>query len=489
MEKLLQELPDRIEKLLAGWNVPGLALAVVKDDDVVLAQGFGLRELGKQAPVDEHTLFGIGSITKSFTAAAVALLVNEGKLGWDDPVIEPLPGFRLSDPYVTRALTVRDLLAGRVGLVGGDGLWRETDYSLDEIVRRLRYHRNVEGFRSSLAGMNFSFLIAGRLVEVVAGQSWNDFVQERILAPLGMTASFTRLTEALDTGDVATPHWGLGGPAWAVPWRTNHDAFRSGGAIISSVTDMAQWLRLQLGGGECDGQRLVSADAVQEMHAPQMVISEGWMRDLFNLQANFATYGFGWLVSDYYGQKIVEHGGAILGMNGLVAMIPEMQLGIAILANLHSAHRLLTALKFRVFDAYLGAPERDWSAELWPAQKAEREGYDAYLEHRAAQRVTGTSPAVDLERYTGLYVDEWGMGIEVSVTLEGGKLVVTYGPGSTAIADLEHWHYDTFLATFRGFAIDELMTFVLDSQGQVAQLRIEEFPDHGFRRVPATSPG
>lgn len=485
-----QEAPSKdfdeyINKALKDWEVPGLAIAIVKNDKVVFAKGYGLRKLGESTPVNEKTMFAIGSSSKAFTAASVAMLMDEGKLKWDDPATKYLPGFQLFDPYVSREISVRDLLSHRSGLERGDFLWYGTAYSRDEIVRRVRYLKPSWSFRSNFGYQNIMYLAAGQIVAGVSGKSWDDFIRDRIFKPLEMTSSNTSINELKHANDVATPHAKIDGKVEIIPWR-NIDNIAAAGSINSNVVDMAQWVRLQLGAGSYKNQRLISSGALKEMHAAQTVIRMEPPWTLFYSDAHFLNYGLGWFLHDHRGRKVVEHGGNIDGMSALVAMIPEEKIGLVILTNLN-ATPLPGAIANRVYDLYLGVPPRDYSSDLLKI-------YNAFLEQgKQAQkkieesRVKGTSPTLALDKYAGPYKDE--MYGDAKVTLENGKLVLAT-PGFTG--DLEHWNYDTFRCTWRARSLGKaLVTFTLNAQGKVDEMKLPDL-QIGFKRAPDaadTSPG
>lgn len=468
---------EYVKKAIKDWEVPGLAIAIVKNDRVVFARGYGVRELGKPAPVDEHTLFAIGSSSKAFTAAAIAILVDEGKLKWDDPATKYLSGFQLYDPYTTRELTVRDLLSHRSGLERGDLLWYASAYDRNEVLRRIRYLKPTWSLRAHFGYQNIMFLAAGQIIPSITGKSWDDFVRERIFVPLGMAASSTSITALASSNNVAAPHAKIDEKVQAVPWR-NIDNIGPAGSINSNVLDVAQWVRLQLGGGVYQEKRLLSSGAIKEMHASQTVIPlDGAIEKLYP-EAHFLNYGLGWFLSDYRGRKVVEHGGAIDGMRAAVAMIPEEKLGVVILTNLHTTV-LPHALIYKVFDGYLGGSQRDWSAEILKAFKSLDEQETAEEKKAEAERVKGTSPSLQLEKYAGAYQSE--MYGDAKVTLEKGKLVAQFGPGFTG--DLEHWHYDTFRVTWRDrMEGKNFVNFRLDSKGKIEEMKIEEIAD--FKRAP-----
>lgn len=480
-EAPLAGFDDYVNKAIRDWEVPGIAIAIVKDDKIVLAKGYGVRKLGDPVPVDERTLFAIGSSSKAFTAASIAMLVDEGKLKWDDPATKYLPGFETFDPYVTRELTVRDLMTHRSGLERGDFLWYGSEYGRDEILRRTRFLKPTWSLRSTFGYQNLMYLAAGQVVAKINGKSWDEFIAQRIFTPLGMTSSNTSIKAFKNGDNVATPHAKFEDKVEPIAWR-NIDNIAPAGSINSNALDMAQWVRLQLGQGSYQNQRLISSGVVKEMHTPQTVIRVEPPFTLLYPEAHFLNYGIGWFLHDYRGRKVIEHGGAIDGMRAQVAMIPEEKLGIVILTNMNGT-TLPLPLMFRIFDAYIGAPQRDWSADMLKTVKSLQEQGKAAEKKAEADRVTGTRPSLALESYAGTYKNDlYG---EVKVKNEGGKLNLNFGPALKS--DLEHWHYDTFRARFRGAGVTNASTtFSLNSQGKVGTvtLNLPGLSDYPFKRVP-----
>jgi CubicO group peptidase (beta-lactamase class C family) len=476
----LRGLDEYIEQGIRAWKIPGLAIAVVKDDSVVYARGFGVRRAGTDERVDERTLFAIGSSSKAFTAAAVAMLVDEKKVAWDDPATKHLPDLQLFDPYATRELTVRDLLSHRSGLSRGDLVWYGSEFDRDEILRRVRYLEPSWSFRSRFGYQNIMYLAAGQTIEAVAKKSWDDFIDERIFTPLGMTASTTTVRALEAVQNVARPHSDSSGTVRAIPYR-NIDNIAPAGSINSNAIEMAQWVRLQLGNGTYAGKKLLSAEAVKEMHEPQTIIRHEGPWAMMTPDASFLTYGLGWFLHDYRGKKVVQHGGNIDGMHALVGMIPSEQLGVVILTNL-SPNALTTALMNRVFDAYLGAPATDWSKRLLAAMDSLQGVQTAAQKRMETARVEGTRPSVALEKYAGTYShDMYG---DVVVARNGDGLTIRRGQSFTA--PLSHWHFDTFRIQAGGGGIGMgFVSFTLDPMGQVASLSLQGIGD--FKRAPATA--
>ena len=477
----LNGFDDYVNKAMKEWEVPGLAIAIIKGDQIVLAKGYGVRKIGEPSPVDERTLFAIGSSSKAFTAASVAMLVDEGKVKWDDPVTKYLPGFEMYDPYVTRELTVRDLLTHRSGLQRGDLLWYGTELDREEILKRTRFLKPSWSLRSTFGYQNLMYLAAGQLIARVSGKGWDEFIRERFFVPLGMTASSTSINALKTANNVAAPHTKVEQKLTVIPWR-NIDNIAPAGSINSNVVDMAQWVRVQLGEGTFQNQKLFSAAQAKEMHAAQTVIRFELPYSMYYPEAHFLNYGLGWFLSDYRGRKVVEHGGAIDGMRAQVALIPEEKLGLVVLSNMNGSG-LPTALMYRIFDAYLGgAPARDWSAELLKSWKTLEEAAKAAEKKQEAERVAGTNPSVALDKYAGTYrSDLYG---DVKVTHDAGKLSIRYGPAFTG--DLSHWHYDTFRARFvTSGEAKVFVTFALNAQGKLDTLTLglPGMADYPFKRV------
>ena len=481
----LNGFDDYVQKAMKEWEVPGVAIAIVKGDQIVLAKGYGVRKIGEPAVVDERTLFAIGSSSKAFTAAALAILVDQGKVKWDDPVTKYLPGFEMYDPYVTRELTVRDLLTHRSGLQRGDFLWYGSEIDRDEILRRTRFLKPSWSLRSTFGYQNLMYLAAGQLVAKVSGKTWDEFIQQRIFAPLAMNSSSTSINAFKTADNVASPHAKVEDKLQAIPWR-NIDNIAPAGSINSNVLDMAQWVRLQLSNGTIKNDRVFTAAAAKEMHASQTVIRFEPPFSMYYPEAHFLNYGLGWFLHDYRGRKVVEHGGAIDGMRAQVALIPEEKLGLVVLSNLNGS-ALPVALMYRIFDSFLAASPRDWSAELLKTTKTLEEQAKAAEKKQESERTTGTKPSVSLDKYAGTYRNElYG---DVKISNHDAKLNFRFGPAFTS--DLEHWHYDTFRARFfTAGGAKTFVTFALNAQGEVETLVLgmPGMADYPFKRVAESKP-
>lgn len=478
----LSGFDEYADKARRDWEVPGMAIAIVKDDKIVFAKGYGVRKIGENTPVDEKTLFAIGSSSKAFTSAAIAILVDEGTLKWDDRVTKYLPEFETYDPYVTRELTIRDLLTHRSGLERGDQLWYGTENSREEILRRTRFIKPTWSLRSTFGYQNLMYLAAGQVVEKVTGKTWDAFVAERIFSPLGMNDSNTSITAFKTGGNVSTPHSKVDDKVVAIPWR-KIDNIAPAGSINSSVTDVAQWIRVQLGQGTFDGKKVFSAATAREMHMPQTVIRLEGAQGLTYPEAHFLNYGLGWFLSDYKGRKVVEHGGAIDGMRAEVAIVPEEKLGVVVLTNLGGSVVSMPLL-YRIIDAYIGSPQKDWSAEMLKSYKTLIDQAASAQKKAEAERVMGTKSSHDLSGYAGTYNNElYG---DVRVTEDNGKLRIQFGPAF--VGSMELWHYDTFRVTFDGpGGAKAPVSFGLNVLGKIDTLTLNMagMGAYPFKRVPA----
>ncbi len=463
-------LNDYLLKAMKDWETPGLALAVVRNDSVIFMKGYGVKKMGESAPVTPRTIFAIASTTKAMTAACLGMLVDSSKLKWDDPVTKYLPWFQLSDPYVTRELTVRDILCHRSGLERGDNLWYFSPYSREEVLRRVRFLKPAWSFRSRYGYQNIMFVAAGQIISSVTNMTWDDFIAQRLFAPLGMTRTNTSVKFLAGMDDVATPHEKIDDKMQPVVW-PNFDNVGSAGAVNSCVEDMAQWVRLNLNGGIYKGKRLISSDAIKEMQTPQTIIRLDSLDQALRPSNHFAAYGFGWTLRDYLGRKLIQHDGALDGMRARVVFVPEEKLGFVILMNSQNTN-LHSSIAYRILDYYLGGPPRDWSGELLKIVK-EQEGKDKAEEKKTIEsRVKGTKPSLALEEYAGTYDNE--MYGPLTVKLEDGKLAVQFYP--TYIGEGNQWHFDTFQVVWKDRSLDkDMFSFVLGPDGKVTELRWQGF--------------
>jgi CubicO group peptidase (beta-lactamase class C family) len=457
------------------FEVPGLALAIVKDDAVVLTKGYGVRKLGEPAPVDARTLFGIASNTKVFTATALGLLVEEGKIEWDAPVVRYLPAFAMWDPYVTRELTVRDLLVHRsgFGLGAGDLLWwPPSTYTRKDVAARLRFIPPATSFRSAYAYDNVLYLVAGEVIEAISGQSWEDFVSQRILARVGMSGTNVRHSAAAGRGNIAATHAPVDGKVRPIaPFES--DNTNPAGGINSSAEDMAKWMRVQLSGGLlADGSRLFSAATSRQLTTLVTPIPTGDPpSELSQLRTNFNGYALGLGVRDYRGKKLLMHTGGLPGYVSRVVMIPEVGLGVTVLTNQESGEAF-DSIAYRIIDHYLGVPAFDWIDGFKKVHDRLAANAEATERRAAGARDSSSKPSLPLAKYAGTYRDAW-YG-DVSIAQENGKLVMRFSHTPSLTGDLEHWQHDTFVARWRDRELraDAFVAFALKPDGSVDTVKM-----------------
>lgn len=461
---------ERIERdVLAGmeeWQIPGLAIAVVKDDKVIYVKGFGEKRLNSNETVDQHTLFGIASVSKNITAAALALLVDEGKLSWQDRVVDIIPWFQLKDPWVTREVRVVDLLSHRVGLgrVLGNRLQFMTQSSRDDIIRQVRFMDLEKPFRSSFVYSNMMYSVAGQLVEYIEGVSWDEFLKSRLFPETGMITANTSILDFKEGQNLAWPHQEIEGKVVPIE-RRNWDNAGPAGGINASVMDVAQWMRMQLGEpGVYNGKTVISPEQMRQMHTPHSIRSQSAAYE------PITAYGLGWNITDYEGKRVLSHGGATDGFNTAAYLVPEIDLGIVVVGN--TFNTLGDALAYSVIDDFLGIEGRNWPASY-------RNNYlNAYKSAKSkrnqihASRIRNTEPTLQLEAYVGIYHDDAYGNVEVK--RDQGKLELHFWDDDKLVADLEHWHYDTYRAVWRNKAQrEEFLNFQLNQEAKVKSLEFE----------------
>lgn len=452
-------LDSAVHHAMRAFEVPGLAIAAVRGGEPVLLRGYGVRRLGGEAPVDEHTRFGIGSNTKGMTAAVLATLVDEGRLGWDDRVVDHLPGFALADSAATDRLTVRDLLAHRSGLGLGAGdllVLPASTHARDEVLRRLRYLPLRGGLRSGYRYNNMNYLVAGAVVEAATGRSWEENVRERIFAPLGMADVSTSGADYDPDGNWAAPHTPLpGGPRPHLPAVFDNGA--AAGSINASAADLARWLAVLLDSGRAGDARLWSPARSAEMWTEHNAIRPGEPPpELPGWRSGTLGYGLGFLRREYRGHGLVYHSGEVPGYYSHLYLVPDRRVGVAVLTNTESPASHAVAMS--VLDSLLGAEPSDWTAGM-EAVVARAEAAAARAEaEQAAARDSLREASLPPQRLAGRYADAW-YG-EAEVLVEGRGLVIRFAHTPALVGDLDPWGGDTFRVRWRDPIVpDALATF------------------------------
>ena len=469
------DLDRWIARAMTEFHTPGAAVAIVKDGRVLFSKGFGVRRLGSPEKVDEDTLFGIGSNTKAFTAAALAILVDEGKLKWDDRVIDHLPGFRMSDPYVTREITVRDLLTHRSGMGLGAGdlmFFPDSDLTREQIVFNQRFIPLATSFRSAYAYDNVLYLVAGQIIPAVTGQSWDNFIRERIFDVVGMKHSNSTAKALVPGVNYATPHTTIDGRLQPVK-NDNIDNTAPAGAINSCVSDLARWVMVRLDEGALpDGRRLFSKSQANQMWSGQTILPIADPPEpLAALKPRFSLYGLGLGLRDYHGRKLVSHTGGLTGYLSYVAMVPEERLGLVVLTN-GDAGETMGAIGWHVLDHFLGVAPTDW-IDAFGRVKAKREkDAEEAVQKAQAARNRESRPSLTPDGYAGTYRDAW-YG-DATITSEDGKLRMRFSHSPGLDGSLERFQYDTFVARWKDRTVpDAYVTFSLQPDGSIRDVRLK----------------
>ncbi len=472
----LTQLDAYIKNAMQDWRIPGLAIAIVKDGQVIHERGFGTRTLGKNQPVDENTLFAIASNTKAFTATAIGLLVQDGKASWDNPVLKWMPDFQMYDPVVTRKICIRDLLCHRagLGLWAGDLTWWNSTYDKDEVIRRIRFQKPACDFRTEYHYTNLMFLVAGEIIPHVTDLSWSQFIQQRLFEPLEMNRSTTSITDLTNLSNVATPHSLIDNHVAAVSY-TNMNNCRPAGAINSSVHDMSHWMQLQLNNGVYKGKTIVKPEIIRETRKPHnlMIVNDGTKK--LNPYTHFSAYALGLRLHDYRGRFVVNHTGGLDGMLSYFGFMPDENFGVIVMTNYdeHGFHRVLPLY---VFDLMLGVDEKDWSQVYLDDFKARQERNEKALEDKWTNRAEGTQPSHTLEAYAGTYTSKVYGEAKISLENEELKLRLSAHPDCEAV--VKHWHYDTFQARWNNRLWREsYVYFKLNGRGEITNFLMSIRPD------------
>jgi CubicO group peptidase (beta-lactamase class C family) len=465
-----------VAKGVRDWGVPGLSVAVVRNDTVLLARGYGVRALGEPGAVDEHTLFGIMSTTKAMTTAAIAMLVDDGKVAWNDPVSKWLPELQFPDPFLTRELTIKDLLTHGSGLGSADLMWVRGDLDLNEILRRVRYLRPEYSLRSSFVYQNIMYAAAGEVVARASGMNFPEFLRTRIFTPLGMTRTYPTFSAMSAAGELnlSRPHHPVRGTIRVIAEDDTFegDVMVAAGSTWSTASDMARWARFLLDSARVAGVPLISAENFAQLFQPQVLVPEEEFYESMQLtRPRWTSYGLGWFQQDYNGRYIAFHTGSLPGRTAIVGLVPDERLAVIVLGNLANAE-LRQALMLQAIDVFAGtngAPARDWSAELLELYGGLQQQADSNRRENDEKRVAGTRPTLPLAAYVGTYTHPaWGPFV---IEERDGRLYGTHGVGAQNTGPLEHWHYDTFRMTFGdGRGHPTTLQFVIGTDGAVTQL-------------------
>jgi CubicO group peptidase (beta-lactamase class C family) len=461
----LEDFDEFVTAAMKEWNVPGAAIAIVHSNHVVIAKGYGFRDVERKLPVTSNTLFAIGSTTKAFTTFLMGTLVDEGKLAWDKPVREFLPEFRLSDPRTTELITPRDLVTHRSGLPRHDLVWyNNTTSTREEVVQRLAHLEATETLRAKFQYNNLMYLAAGHLVEHVTGKSWEANVRERILRPLNMTNSNFSVRESTNTADFALPYEEKEERVRDIAFR-NIDLVGPAGSINSSVAEMSRWLLVNLNKGKFGKQQLIQPSTLADIHSPQMPMGVSPERP----EISQPVYTLGWAIQSYRGHRRLSHGGGIDGFITHVTVLPDDQLGVVVFANLNKTS-LPGVLANHTLDRALNLKAIDWKAEALTRRKKSKESDREAKTTKQSARKTGTKPSHQREDYVGTY-EHPGYG-ELAVNLRSNEFVAVINAMSIP---LEHWHYDVFNAVENGadeIVANKKFNFATDENGNISSVAL-----------------
>jgi CubicO group peptidase (beta-lactamase class C family) len=458
-----ESLAAILKETQASWEVPGIAVAVVTED-TYLFDAIGVRELGGKEPMTADTICGIGSVTKAMTAATLGLLIQQGQAGWDDPVRKHLPWFRLSDPLADRDVTLRDLLCHRTGIARHDVLWYKAPWTVEESVKRMAFLEPEAQFRASYRYNNLAYCAAGLAIGQTAGAPWWEVMHDRLHKPLGMNRTMFLRKEALAVADHATPHFLTDGKWKPGAWYDDDQQTRASGSVKSCTRDLAKWLRFHLDGGIVDGKPLLERKILDETYQPRTVMPVPPARAK-HAGTTQMSYALGWQVSDYRGQHLLEHGGAVDGFRTAVYFLPRRKFAVAVVTNCTETGAV-QAVGLSVLDRFLGE-KTDWNKILPRARVVEEEAFKSREEQRAKDRKPDTKPSLPLEKYVGKYVDKAYGPLEIE--LKDGRLWVKW---SSFHEPLTHYHFDTFSVPPASRLSTDLVVFQIKATAQVSSVRV-----------------
>ena len=469
-----QTLQDRIrsfdsyvQKGMKDWQIPGMAVAIVKDNEIIFSKGYGVREVGTNKMVDSKTYFSCASTTKAMTAVCMAVLADEGKLKWTDPVIKYLPQFQLYDPYVTRELTIQDLFLHNSGVGNTDYLWGDNNLSADEILVKMQLVKPSYSFRSSFIYQNIFYLVAGKVIEKISGKPWHIFIKENIFDKLGMGHTKALFKMVIDENH-SMPHFLIDNKVTVIE-KDTADAIAPAGSVTSCADDMALWMKCMIDSGKYNGGRLVKPATWQYLLKPKTRVTESeFYPTQYITKPNFTTYAMGWFQQDYKGYKLNFHTGSLAGEVAINAQIPDRKFGIYVFANLDHAE-LRHALMFKAIDLFELGGNMDWSAafkNLYDSLKTENK--KAAAADTPAQ-ILNTIPSLSLNNYAGKYADElYG---NIKIIFENGHLKVIIN--NVLTGDLSHYHFNTFKVIYHKKQYPpDYYTFQLDNEGKIKAVTI-----------------
>lgn len=457
------DFEEWIETGMELWQIPGMAVAVVKDGEIAYTNGFGIKKIGREGRVDEHTQFGIASVSKHITAMSLGLLVDQGLIKWKDPVKEYLPWFELNDPWATSNVTIHDLLTHQVGVgrMLGNRLQFMTDRSRYELLYRMRFHDFEEPFRSEYVYSNVMYALAGEIVAAVTGRDWGDYIYAMMFEKLGMNRTNSSISD-LDESNAAWPHQYIMGEVVPILRRSWDNAAPAGG-VNSTAADMAKWMVMQLNGGEYEGSRIIRKSTLNDIQTAKISLPNA------DVSAPLSSYGYGYRITDYRGNRILSHGGATDGMNTNYMILPEHGIGVIVMTN--TFNTFMSAVAYHLIDHMLGTSDRDWMSLYHEAYSRQYDRVKSLLKEFEQTRIEGTVPTHSLNQLTGRYEND--LYDSVVITQEEGKLILTLYDDDQLKAELEHWHHNTFRIVWENRALrEEFLQFHMDYEGNIDKIEI-----------------
>ena len=470
-----------VESGMALWQVPGMAVAVVSSDEVSFQQGFGMTAVDDGTKVDEHTMFAIASTTKAMVVAGILMLVDEGKLSLDDPIVKHIPELHFSDPLLTRQLIVRDLLAHRTGLPSTDFWTFFQDMPLDEQIRRLESVPAAAPLRTRLIYQNTMFELAGLLIGRLSGMRWDDFLRERLWLPIGMTATFGARGQIGSGLTHVTPYYVLDEQLTLAEWDFPADLTNAAGSAWSSIYDMSLWAQFLLRDGVTqDGKRLVSEAGFEEMFKPHQLASPDDFYPTVELtQPNWRSYGLAWFQQDFQGRKIDFHTGSLSGLIAIIGLDRAGDKAVVVLGNRDHAE-MRHAVLWEVMDNSAPDERRNWNQEIFDLYQNQADDGDGEWAEIEKQRLRKTKPSLPRDDYAGVY--ESPMIGEITIAPEGRKLILKF---KKIDLPMTHWHLDRFLVEYQPWGLREFAEFRVGPNGTIEELKIF---DESFRPVGDSIP-
>jgi len=481
---IITDIDKYIDSCRISWQIPGMAVAVVKNDSVIFIKGYGVKEYNKPDKVDSKTVFGIASLTKAFTGAALAQLVDQNKITWDDKVNKHIPWFKMYDPWVTAEINIKDLLSHRSGLAtfSGDLLWHSSTHTREDLIRRIQYLKPTFGFRDGYGYSNLLYLTAGEIVAKVSGISYDEYLKVNFFEPLNMTHTNTSISQNKNITNLAIPHIIYNNKTTVIKY-ISWDNIAPAGGINSNVEDVSKWIKMLLNKGKTDNKIFITEKNLNELWTPYSIQHISKLDNYLFPSTHFKTYGLGWDLFDYHGRKIINHSGGLDGMVSHICLVPEENLGFVILTN--SSNYLPYALMYAMLDYYFDKPMTvDYSKTILDLINRRKTIEEEQLISDEKNRNKNSKPSLSLDKYCGTYSCKLYGDAEVFLIKD--KLHLKFIPAPEFESTLEHWQYNTFTVEFKAFLSlpKGKVNFIIDNTGTVNKMEIELInPDFDFTEL------